>query len=284
MNNIEKKKTIRNLIIFILVVLLSGWFGVLVDSVLAEQSQGDSLGMGIWLVAPLIASLLLRALGGDGWRDAGFLPGIKRNIRWYIISFLIYPAVTFAVIGIGDISGWIDVSSFDLRAFSGVFAGGLLFQFIRNFFEESVWRGYLTSKLLQLGVSDAWLYVIVGSVWGLWHLAYYIKYLPLSDIQSVLGVDRLTFALISIVTMIFWTVMYTEIYRMTRSIWPLVVMHMVEDCLVNPLVLDGYINIMPGREIWVSPIVGMITSLLYLAVGLLLRSYRVRQQSYQISR
>ena len=34
-------KIIRNVVVFIVVVILSGWIGVLVDSVLTEQPQGD---------------------------------------------------------------------------------------------------------------------------------------------------------------------------------------------------------------------------------------------------
>lgn len=46
------KKTIRNIGIFIFFVIISGWIGVLVDSVLIAQPEGDSLGMGIWLCGP----------------------------------------------------------------------------------------------------------------------------------------------------------------------------------------------------------------------------------------
>ena len=273
----EKNKRIRNIIIFIVVVLLSGWIGVFVDTFIAGQLQGNSLGMAIWLILPLMTSLLLRAFAGDGWDDIGFMPRFKGNIKWYIISFIIFPIVTFVVIVIGDVTGWIDVSALNVQAFSAVFVGGFSFQFIKNFFEESVWRGYLTSKLLKLGIKDFWLYIITGGVWSCWHMAYYLVFLPLSDIQSILAVDRLSFFFIGIVTMTCWTVMYTEIYRLTKSIWPLVILHMVEDSLINPIILGGYIKITQGKEIFISPIVGIITTMLYLAVGLGIRKYRLKQ-------
>ncbi len=53
------KQTIRNIILFTIVVILSGWIGILIDKVIPEQPDGDSLGMGIWLVLPLLASILL---------------------------------------------------------------------------------------------------------------------------------------------------------------------------------------------------------------------------------
>ncbi|TFH05566.1 MAG: CPBP family intramembrane metalloprotease, partial [Methanosarcina sp.] len=53
------KKVIRNVVVFIVVVILSGWIGVLVDSVLTEQPKGESLGMGIWLVLPMLTAIAI---------------------------------------------------------------------------------------------------------------------------------------------------------------------------------------------------------------------------------
>lgn len=265
--------------IFIVVVLLCGWFGVLVDRLIPEQPQGDTLGMGIWLISPLLATILLRSFAGDGWRDIGLLPNFKGNLKWYVIALFIYPAVTTLVLLISYVFNWMDFSAFNLSTVLSVFFSGLLIQFVKNFFEESVWRGYLTSKLSNLKLNDFWLYLIVGGVWGAWHIPYFLVFLSESDIISVLPVNRWLFTIIGIVTMICWTVMYTEIYLMTRSIWPLVLMHMTEDALVNPLILDGYIKLAQGKEFLVSPSAGILTTCLYLVVGWLLRMKRKKLRS-----
>jgi len=265
--------------IFIVVVLLCGWFGVLVDKLIPEQPQGDTLGMGIWLISPLLATILLRSFAGDGWRDIGLLPNFKGNLKWYVIALFIYPAVTTLVLLISYIFNWMDFSAFNLSTVLSVFLSGLLIQFVKNFFEESVWRGYLTSKLSNLKLNDFWLYLIVGGVWGAWHIPYFLVFLSESDIISVLPVNRWLFTIIGIVTMICWTVMYTEIYLMTRSIWPLVLMHMTEDALVNPLIFDGYIKLAQGKEFLVSPSAGILTTCLYLVVGWLLRVKRKKMRS-----
>lgn len=265
--------------IFIVVVLLCGWFGVLVDKLIPEQPQGDTLGMGIWLISPLLATILLRSFAGDGWRDIGLLPNFKGNLKWYVIALFIYPAVTTLVLLISYVFNWMDFSAFNLSTVLSVFLSGLLIQFVKNFFEESVWRGYLTSKLSNLKLNDFWLYLIVGGVWGAWHIPYFLVFLSESDIISVLPVNRWLFTIIGIVTMICWTVMYTEIYLMTRSIWPLVLMHMTEDALVNPLILDGYIKLAQGKEFLVSPSAGILTTCLYLVVGWLLRVKRKKMRS-----
>ncbi|MFJ7730986.1 type II CAAX prenyl endopeptidase Rce1 family protein [Lysinibacillus sp. NPDC097231] len=275
-------KTKRNLIIFIVVVLLCGWLGVLVDRVISEQPKGDTLGMGIWLVLPLLTTIMLRTFAGDGWRDVGLLPNLKDNLKWYVFSLFVYPVVTSIVLLISYVFGWMDFSNFNINTVVSVFVGGLLPQFVKNFFEESVWRGYLTSKLSRLKVNDFWLYLIVGGVWGAWHIPYFLVFLSESDIIDVLPVNRWLFTLVGIVTMICWTVMYTEIYLMTKSIWPLVLMHMTEDALVNPLILDGYIKIAQGKEFLVSPTAGIITTLLYLMVGLMLRMKRKRLEERSV--
>lgn len=273
------KTSRRNIMIFIVVVLLCGWFGVLVDKLIPEQPQGDTLGMGIWLISPLLATILLRFFAGDGWRDIGLLPNFKGNLKWYVIALFIYPAVTTLVLLISYVFDWIDFSAFNLSTVLSVFLSGLFIQFVKNFFEESVWRGYLTSKLSNLKVNDFWLYLIVGGVWGAWHIPYFLVFLSESDIISVLPVNRWLFTIIGIVTMICWTVMYTEIYLMTRSIWPLVLMHMTEDALVNPLILDGYIKLAQGKEFLVSPSAGILTTCLYLVIGWLLRVKRKKMRS-----
>ncbi|MEC1178661.1 CPBP family intramembrane metalloprotease [Metasolibacillus meyeri] len=269
-------KAKRNIIIFVVVALLCGWFGVVIDRFIPEQPDGNTLGMGLWLVIPLLATIFLRAFAGDGWRDMGLALNVKGNMKWYIVAILIYPVTTFLLLLFGYVTGWIDFSNFNMQAVISAFASVFLIQFIKNIFEESVWRGYLTSKLLQLKMNDWWLYITVGGVWGAWHLPYFLIFLPASDIATVLPVNRLAFAIIGILTMIVWTIMYTEIYLITRSIWPLVLMHATEDALINPLMLDGYIQIVQGKEFFVSPTAGIVTTLLYLVIGLVLRTIRKR--------
>lgn len=268
------QKTIRNIVIFIVVVIISGWIGVLVDSVLTEQPKGDSLGMGIWLVLPMLTAIVIILFSKVNWKDIGFKPNFKGNIKWYLVSILVFPVVTVIILMIGVTTKWIDLSALNLKAFVYVFLSTLLINFIINIFEEIAWRGFLTSQLTNLNLNDWIIYLIVGCVWGIWHIPYYLVFLPESDIYAVLPVSRATYAIIAIITMFCWSVMFIELYRVTKSIWPCVVLHMVEDSLINPLIISGYISIAAGKEFLVSPINGVITSILYLAVGLGIRAYR----------
>jgi hypothetical protein len=97
----KMNKNIRNIIIFAFVAFTCGWLGVLVDKFVEQQPEGETLGMGIWLVFPLSAVILLRFFAGDGWKDSRIKPNFKGNLKWYIISLLIYPLVTAIVLLLG---------------------------------------------------------------------------------------------------------------------------------------------------------------------------------------
>ncbi len=273
MNN---KRTIRNVTLFTIIVILSGWIGILIDNVIPEQPEGETLGMGIWLVLPLLSVIILRTFAGDGWKDAGLKPQIKKGAVWYLVSFFIFPVVTVITLAIGNVFGWIDLSAFSITAFTPVFFGLLLFGFIKNIFEESVWRGYLTAKLIKLNLSDFSLYLIVGLIWSLWHMPYFLEFLPEETITAVLPVSPMVFFFVGTFTTLAWTVMFVEIYRLTDSIWPVVLLHAVEDSLINPLVIDGHITIASGMEIFISPILGIIPTAFYLGIGLWLRRRRMQ--------
>lgn len=278
------KKILRNTVVFIVLVILSGWIGILVDSVLPEQPKGDSLGMGIWLVLPMLTAISITIFSKGSWKDLGLKPNFKGNIKWYLIAALIFPVVTAIVLTIGAITKWIDSSALDLRPFILLFSSTLLINFIIDIFDGVPLYGYLTSQLVKLNLTDWKIYLTVGSLWGIWHAPYYLVFLPETDIQTVLPVSRAIFFIVSIVTMICWAVMFIELYRVTKSIWPGVVLHMVEDSLINPLVISGFISIAAGKEILISPINGMITSMLYLLVGLGIRTYRKQANQMLLDR
>lgn len=275
------KKAIRNIGIFAFIVIISGWIGVLMDSVLTAQPEGDSLGMGIWLALPLLTAFIIILFSKENRRDLGYKPNFKGNMKWYLASVLIFPVVTAIVLLIGAMMNWIDLSTFTFQSYIIAFCSTLLTNFIINIFEETAWRGYLTSQLLKLNLNDWKLYLIVGCVWTAWHIPYYLVFLPEADIQAVMPVSRAVYAVVAFTTFLSWTIMFTELFRVTKSVWPCVVLHTVEDSLINYLVISGYISIAAGKEILVSPINGIMASILYLAVGLGIRAHRIKANGMQ---
>lgn len=270
------KKAIRNIGIFAFIVIISGWIGVAIDSVLTLQPEGNSLGMGVWLLLPLLTAFIIILFSKESRQNLGFKPNFKGNMKWYLASVLIFPVVTAIVLLIGAVTNWIDLSAFNLNSFIIAFCSTLLVNFIINIFEETAWRGYLTSQLLKLNLNDWKLYLIVGCVWTAWHIPYYLVFLPEADIQAVMPVSRAVYAVVAFTTYLSWTVMFTELFRVTKSVWPCVILHTTEDALINILLISGYISIAAGKEILISPINGVITSLIYIAVGMGIRAYRRR--------
>ncbi|MGQ0513724.1 ketopantoate reductase C-terminal domain-containing protein, partial [Bacillus sp. D-CC] len=118
--------------------------------------------------------------------------------------------------------------------------------FIKNIFEEFSWRGYLTPKLIELKLNDWFIYIISGLVWALWHAAYYLVFLPNEYFESI---SRLHMLLSGCILMVSWSIMYVEIYRLTKSVWPCVIMHAIEDAVPTVLVtITGIITLTKGSD------------------------------------
>ena len=278
----------RNVIIFAFFSTLCGWIGYVVDKVTGQahyenigtEIGSGSLGMLIWLVTPLICTIFLRSFGGDGWKEAGFSINFKDNKKLYLVSFLVYPLVTIVVIFLGLMTQGIrgtDVKV-EFTAYLGILLTQVGTQFIKNIFEESVWRAYLTNQLIKLKLSDLKLYLLVGFIWWIWHLPYIMKFLSEREIQNTLPVGRFTFFLIGMITVACWTVMYTEIFRITKSVLPLVIMYTMEDAVISPLLLLGFVSVEKNQAFLFSLSVGMIPTILYLLVGLAIRKWRKKQE------
>ena len=278
----------RNVIIFAIFSILCGWIGYVIDKVTGQAHYENigtdigkgSLGMLIWLVTPLICTIFLRSFGGDGWKESGFFINFKNNKKLYLISFLVYPLVTMIVIFLGLMTQGIRVTDVkvEFTAYLGILLTQIGTQFIKNIFEESVWRAYLTNQLIKLKLSDLKLYLLVGFIWWIWHLPYIMKFLSEREIQNTLPVGRFTFFLIGMITVACWTVMYTEIFRITKSVWPLVIMHTMEDAVISPLLLLGFVSVEKNQAFLFSLSVGMIPTILYLTVGLVIRKWRKKQE------
>ena len=270
MNDTNRVK--RNIIIFTIFSTACGWIGYLVDKLSGQahyenvgtMAGEEPFGMLIWLVSPLICTILLCTFGGDGWKNSGFTINFKNNKKLYLIGFLIYPTVTLIVILLGLITKGVKFSNVNIgiAAYIGILSTQIVAQFIKNIFE----------------LSDLKLYLLIGFIWWIWHLPYIMIFLSESEIQNTLPVGRLTFFLIGTIVVTCWTVMYTEIFRVTKSMWPLVIMHTMEDAVINPLLLLGIVSVEKNQAFLFSLSVGIIPTILYLIVGLAIRNWRKKQE------
>jgi hypothetical protein len=277
----KSKPTIRNLAIFIAAVLAIGWIGRGLD-ILMGNPASESLGMLLWLVTPLGTSLLLRAFAGDGWKDVGIRPNLKGNGVWYIIAILAFPVLTALTLIIGNGLGLLTFPDLSVTTFGLIlraFAMNLVPQFIKNIFEEGAWRGYLAPKVYSLRLNDFLGHVIVGLVWGAWHIPYFLFFLDRSILQIFTTLNLAAYIPLSIVVMISWAMVFGEIRLLTNSVWPAVLMHMVEDAFLIQLFTGNHIQIIPGTDWLVSPMNGLLMSFIFIAVGVGLRHLRKRKIS-----
>jgi hypothetical protein len=279
--NHKNRKTIRNLAIFIIVVLTIGWIGRGID-ILMNSPSSEGFGILLWLVTPLGISLLLRVFAGDGWKDFGIKPNFKGNLRWYFIAFFVYPVLIIIVLLIGFSIGLITFPNFSWNTIGLIlqtFMLGILPLFIKNIFEEAAWRGYLAPKIYSLRMNDYLGHLMVGFVWGAWHIPYYLFFLDRSILQNFTTLNLPVFIPLSIMVMISWAMVFGEIRILTNSIWPAVLMHMVEDAFLNQLFTEHHIQIIPGTDWLVSPMNGLISIFFFIMVGIGLREYRRRKMS-----
>ena len=267
------KKTLRNVILFSLVAISCGWIGVGVNQLLGEPSNLESLGSGIFIASPIVCMILLRLLGGDGWKDFPIKPRFKQNTRWYIFAIVVYPMVIGITLFVGKLLGWVDVSKFSVAAYFPVFATAFLPVFIKNILEETAFRGYLTVKMEQLTKNEWVIYVVVAFVCQIWHLPYNLIFLDDAYQATFFPYSKELFVLVSFVVIAVWTIMYTEIFFLSRSLLLVVLMHSMKDAL-NPLISEGFTIILPDKTLLVSPLFGLIPTLIYLAIGLYLRRIR----------
>ena len=247
--------------------------GVGIDMLLGEPSNLESLGALIFISSPILCMILLRLFGGDGWKDLPLKPNFKQNTRWYLFAIAVYPVVIGITLSISKLFGWIDVSKFSFSAYLPILFAAFLPEFIKNIFEESVWRGYLTVKMEQLTKNEWLVYLVVALVWQIWHLPYYLILLDDAYLATFFPYGDALFIITSFMVIGVWTIMYTEIFFLSRSLLPVILMHTMEDSL-NPLISEGFAIVSPDKVLLVSPSFGLIPLLIYLGTGLYLRRMR----------
>lgn len=278
LQNPERKRTVRNLLIFTVVVLTSGWLGYGLDR-LMNNPPDQSFGLLLWLIAPLITALLLRAFAGDGWKDFGLWPSLQGNLVWYMTSLLIYPVVAVVVLAIGGGLGLVTAPNFSFGLLFSAFAGGLMPAFIKNIFEEFAWRGYLAPKVNSLGLNAYIGHTVVGMIWGCWHIPYLLFLLDRALIQATTTQTMLTFIPLGIVNLIAAAMVYGEIRLLTNSVWPPLILHTVGNALVDVLVVQGFVRLAPGSDWLVSPgHQSVLTMAVFAVMGIGLHQFRLRQQ------
>ncbi len=266
----------RNLLYFIIITLISGWIGVLIDRILTEQPEGNSLGMGIWLVLPFLCGVVFRIKEKD-WKGFGLSLNLKAGWKGYVIAVFMYPAIAIITLMLALCFGVVDISHASWSAFLSAAAPSLTGSFLKNIFEEFTWRGYLTPRLLKCNLNDWLIYGSSGLIWGLWHTAYYMVFL--GD-EYFLTSSRPETLISGCLIMVIWSVLFVEIYRITDSVWPCVILHSMEETIPAVLVATGtFVKYSGLGQTLFDPVTGIFSIVIIAGAGLFLRRKRMRCSS-----
>ncbi len=255
----------KRILVFIAVVVGCGWFGKIIDLLLVGQPQGQSLGSLIWLVVPCITAVLLAVVHKSEYKTLGLKPNFKGNAKWYAVSFLIFPGIAILTISIAMITNTIDFTQFELQGFVTTILTWFIYNFFRTILEEIAWRGFLQERLILLKVNDWMVYFIVSLVWTLWHIPYYLFFYEGNAFELVLS---------SFVLLFSWSILYAEIYRISRTIWPCVLLHATSNAIQYTM-LEHYLVMDEKMKIILSPTISLVACSISIMVGLYIRKYRL---------
>lgn len=268
MNALERKKTIRNIVIFSILVNVVAW----IAPFLGGSPSAPGLGFILWGVAPLLVSILLRAVTRD-WSDLGIKPGMRKNAKWYGVSLLAFPVLMILTLYVGVSLSISTVSAFSIGEFLQTVLTALPFFLIFAIFEEVGWRGYLSPKLDALGINRWAGSAIVAVVWITWHMPY-IRELTWAYSAEDLSTFIPRYYLLGFA----FSILYGEIRMITGTFWPAVLMHGVTNAFAHPLVAE-YVSSAAGTEYLGSISTGLILIVLVGLLGAGIRQWRIRKEA-----
>ena len=256
--------SLTRLVVFSVIVLGSGWIGLLVDDALGDAHSLRGQGSLVWIMTPILTGAVL-ALSDPSLRRSYAVSWLPGRLRAYGVAISVFPLSFVVAIAVGWAAGVLSPAG--LGAFGGAVAANVPGTVLKNVAEEGAWRGYLTPALLRRRLPDPAVWLVVGVVWGVWHLPYYLWFLDESLLRSVLDVPPLIYALIAVPVTICWAPLFTELRILSGSIWPGLIAHSIANLSQIPVSLGG-LPIAPGWGLLVSPVVGIIPNAIVLAAGL----------------
>lgn len=207
------------LLSFIAGVNLVSWGTLLAFSGVSDRSPA-LIGTAISLIAfsPLVSAALLRLLNRESWENAGLKLRLQEQKAWYGFGVGFPILVIGSILLLSILLGTGSVTYTSSTLISGLKLAGITFvpMFIASIGEEFGWRGYLEPNLKLQSPSLVVNHLIVGAVWGVWHLP--ILLLNESD-------TSLFELLMVFIGCLALGVIYGQVRHRSGSVWPCVLLH-----------------------------------------------------------
>ncbi|MGB7538484.1 MAG: CPBP family intramembrane glutamic endopeptidase [Anaerolineales bacterium] len=272
---------LRNLIIFAAAALGIGWLGIAADIAVEAADPQQGFGMLLWIVVPTATGLILRAFGGDGWKDSGIKPNFKNGWGWYLAAPGIFLAAFLPMFGLGRIFNAFSIPGFQTRGvvdFISLTAAAFFPLIVKNIFEEFAWRGYLTARFEALKIHPMFNHLLTGAIWGTWHIPYWLYFADRAEVLKFSTLEIRAFILLGLFNLIVTAVTYGELRLLGKSVWMTIVLHSTANAVTQTLLLNGFIKLNGGMGILFSPgNDGILSSILFGLIGVGLYLYRVRK-------
>ncbi|MDF2879302.1 MAG: family intrarane metalloprotease [Clostridia bacterium] len=258
----------KRTIIFTILVLLLGWIGLGID-ILVKNDFSDGLGLLLFILAPSLLAITL-SIDEKQIKSLGLKLNLKQNFKWYIFCFFFDVVVFLLVFFIGYFGKGI-VKTPTITLIEVIISTALVSiptTFIKNIFEEIGWRGYLSERLYSL-VNHRLANITVGLIWSTWHLPYWLMIIPRDLFIGYSPYRNIWLIVImSYVALINLSFLYNRIRFATKSIWPVVMIHTMNNVIVASLFAN--ITYREQTKWFFSP---GINGILYLLLLLLVNLY-----------
>lgn len=276
-------KNIRNIFIVAFFTVFGGWLGIWLNNVTGNTSPPlQSLGALVWLTSPALTGFFVRAVGGDGWKDAGFGLNLRTSWKYYLLAIFIYPLASLLTFILGLPFGIISTDGFAEQGFSAYFSlVGITFvgSLVKNFFEEFAWRSYFTPRLDAIKMHPILNHFITGVLWWSWHLPYYYYFLDKTILESATTTSFPVFLLLAFIVQFPTAILFGELRLLSKSTWTVFLLHNIINAISLPLFINGFIEAKGNLAVTFSPTNdGLIVALIFGIVGWMLYQHRMKNQ------
>jgi uncharacterized protein len=225
---VKTTKTVQEAYVFLGLTLVFSWFvfwGPLAlfkvpAASFVSDVKGPVWAIALYITGGFVPSLLglfltLKKEGMNGLRLLGRRI-LKFNLgwRWYVFTFLIVVAGTGGQLTINKLLG----NTFNGNLFWAQLGNFLPLMILGPLSEEIGWRGYALGRL-QTHWNALTSSLIVGLVWGLWHLPLFMM---AGTSQHELGLPFIGF----LVGIMANSILYTWLFNNTKqSLWSAILLH-----------------------------------------------------------
>lgn len=248
------------------------WLNKTID----QRPDLSGLDFLLWLGIPFIFTITYLTLGRL-WSTAGLAPKFQGLGIWFLFAFLLPAALASSLLLTNLLLGSVTLPS-DLGAKSAMVGlVGVSGLFIKNIFEEFIFRGFLTGRFSQTVGAGLQGHILTGAIWSFWHLVYWTAMLPQDQIAEISSLPLSVFVLVGFVALTSQSILLGELRLVTGSIWAGVVLHTMNNAIFAWFVAAKAVPLGGLTAAWLTPVdIGLVYSGLMGLIGLRLWRWRLR--------